>query len=171
MSTNTAALKNDTESKHFFFDQNLAIAITTGIQETLSEMCRLPSDFEGSFIAQNWTPAGQGSARIEMISGEQRAELQLHFADVSALTIMSKLLGRAPMQVNDETLDCLASLTSIVYGRVKAILNPLGYNFLMAIPEASYTGNLQPVRGDVSHLIIPFRVANAKCFIQVVFYA
>lgn len=165
----TAALPN--EQTHFFYDENLAKAISTGLQETLHEMCRLSCEFEDSFIAQKWAPIGQASASVELVSEDQRGLLQVHFSDVATLTIMSKLLGRAPMQVNEEALDCAGSLIGIIYGRMKAILNPLGYSFKMASPQMSYTKNLsQPAEG-VRHLIIPFKVANSKCFMQVVLYA
>lgn len=159
------------ELKHFFFDENLATAITAGVQETIYEMCRLPCEFEGSFIAQQWTPVGHATGGVELVSEQQRGLLQLHFSDVAALTIMAKLLGRAPMQVNDDALDCIGSLTGIIYGRMKAILNPQGYKFMMALPKMHYTSKLKHPEGEVRHLIVPFRVGSSKCFIQVVYYA
>lgn len=159
------------ETKHFFFDENLPIALTTGLRETLHEMCRLRCDFDNNFIAQQWLPVGQASGSVELISQEQRGQLQLHFSDVAILTIMAKLLGRTPIQVNEEALDCARALTGIVYGRMKAILNPLGHKFKMVIPQVNYTDKLSHPEGDVRHLIIPFRVAGSKCFVQVIFYA
>lgn len=157
--------------KHFFFDENLATALTAGVQETIYEMCRLPCDFEGNFIAQHWIPSGHATSSVELISEQQKGLLQLHFSDVAALTIMAKLLGRAPMAVNDDALDCIGSLTGIIYGRMKAILNPQGYKFMMALPKMHYTAKLKHPEGNIRHLIVPFRVGSSKCFIQVVFYA
>ena len=159
------------ELKHFFFDENLASAITDGVQETIYEMCRLPCDFESNFIAQNWTPVGLATGSVELVSEQHRGLLQLHFSDVATLTIMAKLLGRAPMQVNEEALDCIGALTGIIYGRMKAILNPQGYKFMMARPKTNYTAKLTHPEGEIRHLIVPFRVGSSKCFIQVVFYA
>lgn len=168
MSTSTAAAAaTNAEIKHFFYDENLEAAITTGVQEALHEMCRLPCEFESSFIAKSWLPIGHASGSIEMISEEQRGCLQLHFSDVAALTIMARLLGRTPAQINEEALDCVGSLTGIVYGRAKAILNPLGYKFMMALPKMNYTSQLEIPEGNVKHLIVPFKVSSSKCFIHV----
>lgn len=166
MSTQSA-----TELKHFFFDDNLSAAITTGVQETLYEMCRLACDFESGFVAQRWSPVGQASGSVELNSNQQRGRLQLHLTDVATLTIMSKLLGRAPMQVNDEALDCVGAITGIIYGRMKSILNPKGYKFIPAKPSMHLTTKQNHSEGSVSHLIIPFKVANTKCFIEVILYA
>lgn len=159
-----------TDTKSFLFDTTVANAITTGVKETLYEMCRLSCDFESSFVVNNWSPIGNGSGRIELYTDNQRGMLQLHFAEDAALTIMAKLLGRSPMFLNDDTLDCIGALTGIIYGRMKAILNPSGYKFLMALPEMQYTEKLSQPEGDVRHLIIPFKVRSSKCYIQVVYY-
>lgn len=158
------------DTKSFLFDTTVADAITTGVKETLYEMCRLPCDFDSSFIANTWSPIGNGSGRIELFTDNQRGMLQLHFTEDAALTIMAKLLGRSPMSLNEDTLDCIGALTGIIYGRMKAILNPAGYKFLMALPEMHYTEKLSQPEGDVRHLIIPFRVRSSKCYIQVVYY-
>lgn len=112
---------------------------------------------------------GHATGSVELVSEQQQGLLQLHFSDVAALAIMVKLLGRAPMQVNDDVLDCIGSLTGIIYGRMKAILNPQGYKFMMALPKMNYTSKLKRPEGEVRHLIVPFRVGSSKCFIQVVF--
>ena len=121
----SAAVK--TELKHFFFDANFINAITSGLQETLQGMCHLACDFESSFIAERWIPAGHATGAVELSNGEQRGLLQLHFTDVAILTMMAKALGRTPMQVNEDAVDCAGAVTSVVYGRMKALLTPLGY--------------------------------------------
>ncbi len=159
-----------TDTKSFLFDTTVADAITTGVKETLYEMCRLPCDFDSSFVANTWSPIGNGSGRIDLHTDNQRGMLQLHFTEDAALTIMAKILGRSPMFLNEDTLDCIGALTGIIYGRMKAILNPAGYKFLMALPEMHYTDKLSRPEGDVRHLIIPFRVRSSKCYIQVVYF-
>lgn len=160
-----------TELKHFFFDNNLTAAISAGVKETLHEMCRLSCDFENSFVAKTWSPLGEATGHIELVSEKQRGVLLLHFSEPATLTIMAKLLGRSPLRVNDDVLDCVGALTGIIYGRMKAILNPQGYKFVINSPAMNYTQRHSNPEGAISHLIVPFRVANSKCFIQVVLYA
>lgn len=158
-------------SKIFLFDDNVISAITTALQETLHEMCRLPCDVENSFVAQNWRPQGKGSGRIDLRQEAQLGLMQVHFAEDAALALMAKLLGRSPMLVNEETLDCIGAMTGIIYGRMKAILNPMGYRFEMAIPTMHFTDKLVRLDGDIVHLVIPFSIVNAKCFVELICYA
>ncbi|AZZ37653.1 hypothetical protein CIK05_12890 [Bdellovibrio sp. qaytius] len=157
----------DTENKNFLFDEAVTKAITSAVRETFYEMCRLPTDFESALIANRWEPVGSGSGRISLESEQQKGVLQLHFSESAILALMAKLLGRAPMQINSESLDCVGALTGIIYGRMKAILNPTGYKFIMAIPEMYLTAKLAVPEGDVRHLVIPFRIANSRCYIQI----
>lgn len=166
-----SAVAVKTELKHFFFDENFANAVAAGLQETIREMCHLACDFESSFVAEHWIPAGHASATVELNNADQRGLLQLHFADVAILTMMAKALGRTPTQVNEDAIDWAGAVTSVVYGRMKSLLNPLGYQFKSAIPTMNFTERLNHPEEKAKHLIIPFRVAKAKCFIQVVYYA
>lgn len=159
-----------TELKHFFFHDNLTLALTAGLQETLQEMFHLSCDFESSLIVQNWHPVGHGTGTVDLNSDDQHGQLRIHFTERAALAMMNKLLGRAPMRVNEETLDCIGALTDIVYGRMRALLNSLGYKFAMAIPQMHYTANLRKADGNPTHLVIPFRLAGSTCFVEVLVY-
>lgn len=169
MST-TATTSTSAVTTSFLFDTTVANAITTGVKETLSEMCRLPCDFDSSFVANSWSPIGSGSGCIDLHTDNQRGMLQLHFTENAALAIMGKILGRSPMSLNEDVLDCIGALTGIIYGRMKAILNPAGYKFSMALPQVHYTDKLSQPEEDVQNLIIPFQVLGSTCYIQVVYY-
>lgn len=156
------------QTKHYFFDEKLTTAVATGLQETLREMCRMSCDFEDSFIAQNWHPVGQGTGSVDLYSDQERGKLRLHFSEGAVLAMMNKLLGRSPLNLNEEALDCIGSITDVVYGRMRTILNPHGYKLKMALPQMHYTSRLGRAEGNVTHLITPFRVANTTCYIEVI---
>ena len=160
----------ETDNKIFLFDVAVTNAITAAVQETFYEMCRLPTEFDSGSVVNKWEPIGSGSGRVQLQTDQQQGLLQIHFSESAVLAFMGKLLGRTPMQLNSDGLDCVGALTGIIYGRMKAILNPVGYRFLMAIPEMHPTSKLAAPEGDVRHLVIPFKVANSKCYIEMVYY-
>lgn len=169
MSTTDAgdAITATNDPTHFFYDEKLTTAILTGLQETLYEMCNLACEFENSYMAQNWLPQGYASGSVELTSELQRGLMRVHFSADALQMIKTKLLGHVELTI-DETLDCAGALVGIIYGRMKAILNPLGYNFMMAIPQMHYTEQLSPPAGEVNQLIVPFKVSNSACYIQVI---
>lgn len=160
----------ESEKKVFILDENVSKAVSTAVQETFFEMCRLAAGFDTLAVVNKWTPVGVGSARVHLQTNEQLGLLQIHLSEGAIFALMGKLLGRTPLQLNNECLDCVGAITGIVYGRMKALLNPLGYNFLMAIPEMHFTAKLSAPEGEVRHLIIPFRVASTKCYIEMVYF-
>lgn len=160
----------ESEQKIFIFDENVSKAVSTAVQETFYEMCRLPTEFDSHSVVNKWIPIGVGSGRVRLQTDQQLGWLQIHFSEAAILTLMGKLLGRTPLQLNNDCLDCVGALTGIIYGRMKAILNPTGYKFLMAIPEIHSTAKLTAPEGEVRHLVIPFRLANSKCYIEMVYF-
>lgn len=160
----------ESEKNIFILDENVSKAVSAAVQETFFEMCRLPTEFDARSVVNQWTPVGVGSGRVRLQTNDQLGWLQIHFSEGAIFTLMGKLLGRTPLQLNNECLDCVGALTGIIYGRMKSLLNPLGYTFSMAIPEMHPTAKLSAPEGEVRHLIIPFRVASTKCYIEMVYF-
>lgn len=166
-----AAEINPDEMNHFFYNENFTSAIRFSVNETLEKMCKLSCDYQPTFVAQKWAAVAHCSASVEMVSEDKQALLQLHFTDTAIMNIMSNMFGRAPLQMNNEVLDCVGSLTDVVYGRMRSLLKDQGYQFQMAIPKMFFTGKVSQPRGpEVRHIVIPFKVANSLCFAQLMFY-
>lgn len=156
--------------KHFFYDESLMKALSIGVKETLETMCGLSCEFTTSFAVKKWQPQGKVTGFVEMLSEQQQGLMLIHFSEAAALAIMEKLVGSKSHQVNEETLDCIGASVGIVYGRMKAIMNPKGYNFLMVRSKMSFTEKLTYPEGINNHLVFPFKLANSICYIQVIYY-
>ena len=157
-----------TEKKHPFQDANVINALASGIKDTLSEMAQIQCQFEKPFVEKHWDTQGDATGIMELKSDLHSGSLHIHFPKEAIFLIMSKMLGEPPKEFNDEVLDGVGEITNIVYGTMKAKLNPMGYEFKMATPRADYTKNLSKPEGQAKHLLLPFTVENSKCFIEVV---
>lgn len=158
----------DKASKHPFQDANVINALVAGISSTLSEMCQLTCEFRKPFVEKHWLPIGDGTGVMELKSTLHNGFLRIHFPEQAIFKIMDRLLGEPPNEFNDSVLDGIGEITNIVYGTMKATLNPLGYAFKMASPRAEFTKDLKLPSESAKHLILPFIVDGTECYIEVV---
>ena len=157
------------DSKHPFQDANVINAFASGVKNTLSEMAQMSCEFDKPFVEKEWTPVGDATGVMELKSDMHSGYLHIHFPKEAIVQIISKMLGEQPKEFNDEVLDGVGEITNIVYGTMKAKLNPMGYEFKMATPKADYTNKLPNSNGPgIKHLIIPFKVADIACSIEIV---
>jgi len=158
----------DKASKHPFQDATVINALVAGISNTLSEMCQLTCEFGKPFVEKHWVPIGDGSGVMELKSTLHNGFLRIHFPQQAIFKIMDRLIGEPPQEFNDSVLDGIGEITNIVYGTMKATLNPKGYAFKMASPKAEFTKQLQPSTDVTKHLILPFVVDGSECFIEII---
>jgi chemotaxis protein CheX len=165
----TAGMAMNELSKHPFQDANVINALASGVSDTLLQMCQMTCEFEKPYIERSWIPIGDGTGVLELKSGHHHGVLHIHFPQDVIITIINKMLGELPTELNDEVIACLGEITNIVYGTMKAKLNPLGYEFKMTIPKAEFTKNLgKPALPSARHLIIPFQTHKQKCFLEII---
>ncbi len=156
------------EERHPFQDANVINALAEGVQNTLKEMAQAPCQFEKPFVQRNWLPIADGTGVIELKSLKHRGFLHIHFPKEAIMKIVGNMVGEAPSDFNDDVLDGIGEITNIVYGAMKAKLNPMGYDFKMATPKAEYTKNLNQLERTNRQLIIPVNVLDWKCYLEVV---
>lgn len=153
--------------KHPLQDANVINALADGIQSTLHEMAHFDCVFEKAFVQKDWKPLGDGTGVLEMKTDQFRGYLLVHFPKEAILEIVGNMIGESLKEFNDEVLDGVGEITNIVYGSMKAKLNPLGYEFKMASPKAEYTQQFKYAEKPSKQLIIPVKVNNWSCYIEV----
>lgn len=158
----------DKASKHPFQDATVINAFMSGITNTLSEMCQLSCEFGKPFVEKHWLPIGDGTGVMELKSSLHNGFLRIHFPQQAIFKIIDRMVGELPKEFNDDVLDGIGEITNIVYGTMKATLNPKGYAFKMASPKAEFTKDLQPSCEASKHLILPFVVDGTECYIEIV---
>lgn len=160
------------ETKHPFQDANVINAFMSGVKNTLAEMAQMTCEFEKPMVEKEWTPTADATGVMELKSDKHSGYLHIHFPKEAIVEVMSRMLGEPVKEFNDEVLDGVGEITNIVYGTMKAKLNPMGYEFKMATPKADYTKNLPNANGPgIKHLIIPFKVEGIACCIEIVLSA
>jgi len=156
------------DQKHPLQDANVINALAEGVESTLLQMAQLQCKFDKPFVEKNWQAVADGTGVMELKSVKHRGFLHIHFPKDAIIKIMENMLGERPKEFNNEILDGIGEITNIVYGAMKAKLNPLGYDFKMASPTAEFTKNLNQMERTNRQLIIPFFVLEWKCFIEII---
>ncbi len=131
-------------------------------------MANATCKFEKPFVQRNWLPQADGTGVIELKSLKHRGFLHIHFPKDAIMKILENMVGEAPKEFDNEVLDGISEITNIVYGAMKAKLNPLGYDFKMASPKAEFTKNLNQLERTNKQLIIPIKVIDYNCFLEIV---
>lgn len=77
---------------------------------------------------------GDVSGLIGMVGPQTRGSFSITFDEGLALTIMERMLGERPDDINEEVTDMVGEITNMVTGGAKNLLGEKGYDFAMATP-------------------------------------
>ena len=113
---------------------------------------------------------GDVSGIIGMAGPQTKGSLSVTFDKDLALTIMERMLGERPDEVNEEVTDMVGEITNMVTGGAKVTLGEKGYDFDMATPIiVSGTNHTINHKCEGTTLIIPFTSDSGKAYIEVSF--
>lgn len=154
------------ETKHPFQDANVINALAEGIKNTLGEMAQLQCEFGRPFVEKDWNAVADGTGVMELKSIKHKGFMLIHFPKDAIFKIIGNMVGEPPKEFNNDVLDGIGEITNIVYGSMKAKLNPLGYEFRMATPKSQFTKDLEKIKLQ-KQLMIPFQIENYKCYIEI----
>lgn len=121
-------------------------------------------------IKKDQVSKGDVSGLIGMAGPQTRGSLSVTFEAKLALSIMEKMLGERPPEVNEEVTDMVGEITNMVTGGAKNILGDKGYDFDMATPiVVSGKDHTINHKCEGKTLIVPFSSDNGQAFIEVSF--
>lgn len=121
-------------------------------------------------IKKDQVSQGDVSGLIGMAGPQTKGSLSVTFEAKLALSIMEKMLGDRPSEVNEEVTDMVGEITNMVTGGAKNILGDKGYDFDMATPiVVSGKNHTINHKCEGKTLIVPFTSDNGKAFIEVSF--
>lgn len=121
-------------------------------------------------IKKDQVSQGDVSGLIGMAGQQTKGSLSVTFEAKLALSIMEKMLGDRPSEVNEEVTDMVGEITNMVTGGAKNILGDKGYDFDMATPiVVSGKNHTINHKCEGKTLIVPFTSDNGKAFIEVSF--
>ncbi len=116
------------------------------------------------------TAKGDVSGIIGMVGPQTKGSLSVTFDENLALSIMEKMLGERPEEMNEEVTDMVGEITNMVTGGAKNILGDKGYDFDMATPTV-VSGKNHTInhKCEGATLVIPFTSDCGDAFIEVSF--
>lgn len=155
-------------SLHPLMNSEVIENISNGVELTLKAMAQVSGLFEKSYVEKNWKAPTEVSVYIELDSPPCCGQVRFHFSR-NVLRQLHKLIMNEDVSADsDEVLDCVGEISNICYGYAKSKLNLQGYRLQMALPHPSKTEDLPQVISEHPHIIIPFRVLNETCFVEIV---
>lgn len=121
-------------------------------------------------IKKDQVSQGDVSGLIGMAGPQTKGSLSVTFEAKLALSIMEKMLGDRPAEINEEVTDMVGEITNMVTGGAKNILGDKGYDFDMATPiVVSGKDHTINHKCEGKTLIVPFTSDNGHAFIEVSF--
>lgn len=113
---------------------------------------------------------GDVSGLIGMVGPQTKGSLSITFDGDLALTVMERMLGERPANINEEVTDMVGEITNMVAGGAKNLLGDKGYEFDMATPVVvSGKDHTITHKCDGPKLIMPFTSDHGAAHIEVCF--
>ena len=164
-----AATKQPTQ--HPFLDRDVILSLANGVTETLQTMAQTVAAFEKPFVAKEWKTPCQIAVFLELHSDPYKGQVRFHFDKNVAQGIIEKMLGAKvdEMALND-ILDGVGEISNIFFGLTKTKLNSIGFKLNMTTPHPCESDTLPPIIGEKTLLIIPFRIEQTLCYVEMILY-
>ena len=153
---------------HPLMNSAVLLSLSGSVVETIRVMAQAATKFDRAFVEKNWQSPTDVSVIVDLQSPPDRGQIRFHFTGEVLVAFCKKMLFEDVGPDSQEALDCSGELSNMFYGFAKAKLNDKGFNFNLSIPEPRKTKNLPELNSKVSNVIIPFRVMNETCYIQIV---
>jgi len=148
------------------FKENVINAICVGLQDTLSTMAQVSSTFDKPTIEFAWKTVGDVSGVIDFETKDFRGSMYIHFPSAALIKIYNTMVGENQTTLTPEVVDCIGEISNMAYGVAKGKLDPLKLEFTMSLPKAVKTPELKRLAA-VPHLLIPFKVFDTKCMLEI----
>ncbi len=149
-------------------NSSVLLCLSGSVVETIRVMAQAATKFERAFVEKNWQSPTDVSVIVDLQSAPDKGQIRFHFTGEVLVAFCKKMLFEDVGPESQEALDCSGELSNMFFGFAKAKLNDSGYNFKLSIPEPRKTKNLPALNSKVSNVIIPFKVMNETCYIQIV---
>ena len=155
---------------HPFMDRLVVLSFANGVVEALKTMSDISAEFEKPFAALNWRSPSDVSVYLTLNSDSYKGRLVFHFPIGVAKAIIEKITGSEVQEDSDDVLDGVGEISNMFYGAAKTKLNTSGFNLTMSIPKPCWTKSLPQPMSDSTCMLIPFKVLNEMCYVEIVLF-
>ena len=157
--------------QHPFLDRDVILSLANGVTETLQTMSATTTTFEKPFVASDWKTPCPIAVYLELHSDPFKGQVRFHFEASVAKGIIERMLGSKIDNLDyTELLDGVGEISNIFFGLTKTKLNNIGFKLTMSTPHPCLSKDLPAVEGQPTYLIIPFKVDQTLCFIEMILF-
>lgn len=137
------------------------------VMDTMASLQMTPSCPQ---VKQDEIAKGDISGLIGLVGEQAKGSFSITFEKKLAFKIMEKMLGEAPLIINDEIADMVGEITNMVSGGAKKMLAEQGFDFDMATP-AVVKGKSHTITHVTKgkKIILPFNNLHGRAFIEICF--
>ncbi|MEK6627022.1 MAG: chemotaxis protein CheX [Bdellovibrionota bacterium] len=157
-------------AQHPFLNGEVILNFSAGVAETLQTMAGVASTFDKGFVEKNWKSKNDISVFLDLKSDPYTGQIRFHFDKMVLAALFEKMIGQKIDPNSREILDCMGEISNMCYGYAKAKLNEKGFALKMTIPHPCATKDLPEVYSRHPHIIIPFKVFDQLCHIQIIIF-
>jgi chemotaxis protein CheX len=155
-------------SQHPFLDRDVVMSIANSVAESLKVLADVTAEFEKPFSGSDWSSPTEFSVYLSLDSKPFLGKIQFHFDREVAKFVIEKITHSPCGNDTEEIFDGIGEISNIFYGSAKTKLNMLGFKLQMSLPVPSLTKNLPPAPSTHKCMIIPFKVNNALCYVEII---
>lgn len=156
--------------EHPFLNAEVIASFSSGIVETLQVMADMKGEFDKPFIQKDWKAKTDVCVCMDLESGKFVGQIRFHFSKSVLVKLYEKMLNEKVDGDSTEVMDCAGEFSNMCYGDAKTKLNEKGFLLQLTLPSPVYTEDMADWGSPYPHIIIPFKVFNEECNIQIVMF-
>lgn len=167
----TAAAQN-ISAKHPFLNGEVVLDLCNSVTKTIETFAGIRSHFDDiAFIQNDWQPCNDLTVSIDIKNENHTGQIRFHFSKDVLAEMIKRIFTASKTPSNSEINDCLGEISNICSGYAKTKLNEKGFNLKTALPSAAgKTSDLPQLEPGHPSIIIPFKVLNQECQMQIVVF-
>ena len=160
------------KSKHSFLNGEVVLDLSNSITNTFQSVVGIRSHFDDLAFAQmDWQPCNDLTVSIDIKNDSHTGQIRFHFNKAALAEVIKKIFNETKDPSSDEISDCLGELSNICSGYAKKKLNEKGFNLKTALPSAaSITADLPKLPDGQSSVVIPFKILEHECQMQIIVF-
>ena len=132
-------------------------------------MANINCFFENSFKDKSWKSPTEYSVFLDFKSSPAAGQIRFHFPKATLNKLYNGIMHLNIVPDCASLLDCIGEISNVSYGNAKRILHGRGFSLNMALPHPVKTKNLPELNICHPQVIIPFKIYDEICFIEILF--
>ena len=157
--------------KHPFLNGEVVIDLLNSVTNTFQNFAGVRSHFDDIAFAQtDWKPCNDLTVSIDIKNDTHSGQIRFHFNREALAEIIQKIFNEVKAPDSTEIKDCLGEISNICSGYAKTKLNEKGFNLKTTLPSAVSNTSDLPQEASGPSIIIPFKILNQECQMQIVVF-